>query len=104
MAGKEIFDFAEKNNVQYVNHTFTSHLQLSASLQPYAYSSNSLYAEFPQQLKSLAWDLTENHITMNDDGYIDIPSGVGHSMKINQKALEDYKVDVEIYINNEKIF
>ena len=41
---------------------------------------------------------------MNDDGYIDIPAGVGHSMKINQKALEDYKVNVEIYINKEKIF
>ena len=47
LAGKEICDFAEKNDVQYVNHTFTSHLQLSSSLQPYAESSKSIYAEFP---------------------------------------------------------
>jgi hypothetical protein len=25
-------------------------------------------------------------------------------MKINQKALEQYKVDVDIYINKEKVF
>ena len=104
LAGKEICDFAEKNDVQYVNHTFTSHLQLSASLQPYAESLKSIYAEFPQQLKSLAWDLTENHIEMDKNGYINLPSDIGHGMKINEKALNQYKVDVDIYVNKEKIF
>ncbi len=104
LAGKEICDFAEKNSVQYVNHTFTSHLQLSSSLQPYASSSKSFFAEFPQQLKSLAWDLTTNHIEMDSSGCINIPPGVGHGIKINQKSLEHYRVDVDIYINKEKIF
>ena len=104
LAGKEICDFAEKNNVQYVNHTFTSHLQLSSSLQPYASSTKSKFSEFPQQLKSLAWDLTENHIPMDKNGCINIPDGVGHGMKINQKALDEYNVDVEIFVNKEKLF
>ncbi len=104
LAGKEICDFAEQSEVQYVNHTFTSHLQLSASLQPYANSSKSFFAEFPQQLKSLAWDLTDNHITLDNDGNINIPEEIGHGMKINQKALEQYKVDVDIYINKKKVF
>ena len=104
LAGKEICDFAEKNNVQYVNHTFTSHLQLSSSLQPYANSIKSKFSEFPQQLKSLAWDLTENHISIDENGCINIPDGVGHAMKINQKALDEYNVDVEIFVNKEKIF
>lgn len=104
LAGKEICDFAEKHNVQYVNHTFTSHLQLSASLQPYANSSQSTFAEFPQQLKSLAWDLTENHIKLNNNGYIDLPEDIGHGMKVNQKTLDQYKVDVDIYVNRVKIY
>ena len=104
IAGKEICDFAENCDVQYVNHTFTSHLQLSASLQPYANSSKSFFAEFPQQLKSLAWDLTDNHITLDNDGNINIPEEIGHGMKINQKALKQYKVDVDIYINKKKVF
>lgn len=104
IAGKEICNFAEENNIQYVNHTFTSHLQLSASMQPYANSTQSFFAEFPQQLKSLAWDLTDNHIKLDDDGKINIPEDIGHGMKINFNALEEYKVDVEILINKEKIF
>ena len=104
LAGKEICDFAEKNDVQYVNHTFTSHLQLSSSLQPYADSSKSMYAEFPQQLKPLAWDLTKNHIEMDKNGHINLPADIGHGMQINEKALNKYKVDVEIYINKNKIF
>ena len=104
IAGKEICDFAEKNDVQYVNHTFTSHLQLSSSLQPYISSKKSKFAEFPQQLKSLAWDLTENHISMDEDGFINVPEDVGHGIKINQSALEQYIVDVEILVNKKKIF
>ena len=104
IAGKEICNFAEENNIQYVNHTFTSHLQLSASMQPYANSTQSFFAEFPQQLKSLAWDLTDNHIKLDEDGKIKIPDDIGHGMKINLKALEKYKVDVEIFVNKEKIF
>ena len=104
LAGKEICDFAENNNVEYVNHTFTSHLQLSSSLQPYASSTKSRFSEFPQQLKSLAWELTDNHILMDKNGYIDIPQDVGHGMKVNQNALDEYNVDVEIFVNKEKIF
>ena len=33
---KRVADYARERGVTYVNHTFTSHLALSASLQPYA--------------------------------------------------------------------
>ena len=104
LAGKEICDFAESVDVQYVNHTFTSHLQLSASLQAYAGSEKSLLSEYPMQLKSLAWDITENHISKDDNGCIINPHEVGHGMIINEKALDQYKVEVEILINSKKIF
>ena len=104
LAGKEICDFAEENDVQYVNHTFTSHLQLSASLQPYANSSKSIYAEFPQQLKPLAWDLTTNHIEMDQNGYINLLGDIGHGIQINEEALNKYNVDVEIHVNKNRIF
>ena len=104
LAGKEIAEYAESNNIKYVNHTFTSHLQLSSSIQAFTGLVNSNLAEYPMQLKSLAWDITENHIIMNNDGLINIPSDIGHGMIINENSLKDYKVDVEIKINNKKIF
>ena len=104
IAGKEICEFAEKMDVQYVNHTFTSHLQLSASLQAYAGSVKSTLAEYPMQLKPLAWDISKNHILKDDSGYITTPLEIGHGMEINEKALDQYKVDVEILINSKRIF
>ncbi|MDC0056997.1 mandelate racemase/muconate lactonizing enzyme family protein [Alphaproteobacteria bacterium] len=104
IAGKEICEFAEKMDVQYVNHTFTSHLQLSASLQAYTGSLKSTLAEYPMQLKPLAWDITENHILKDDGGYIITPAEIGHGMKINEKALDQYKMDVEILINSKRVF
>ncbi len=104
IAGKEICEFAESMNVQYVNHTFTSHLQLSASLQAYAGSVKSTLSEYPMQLKSLAWDITKNHILKDDNGCITTPLEVGHGMIINEKALDQYKVNVEILINSKKVF
>ena len=104
LAGKEIANFAEENQIQYVNHTFTSHLQLSASLQPYAGLIKSNLAEYPMQLKPLAWDITKNHITMNQKGYINLPSEIGHGMIVNEDTLEKYKVDVEIIVNKKRIF
>ena len=41
---------------------------------------------------------------MDKNGYINLPSDIGHGMKINEKALNQYKVDVDIYVNKEKIF
>ena len=41
---------------------------------------------------------------MDQNGYIDIPKDVGHGMIINADALKKYSVDVEIFINKEKIF
>ena len=104
LAGKEICDYAESNNVKYVNHTFTSHLQLSSSIQPYAGSTKSILAEYPMQLKSLAWEITNNHIFVNEQGEINLPDGIGHGMEINIDTLIKYKVDVDIKIDNEKIF
>ena len=78
--------------------------KLSSSIQAFTGLVNSNLAEYPMQLKSLAWDITENHILMNNDGLINIPSDIGHGMIINEDALKDYKVDVEIKINNRKVF
>ena len=104
LAGKEICEFAENVNVQYVNHTFTSHLQLSASLQAYAGSTKSFLAEYPMQLKSLAWDITTNHILMNDNGSIIVPGDIGHGMKVNESVFDRYRVNVDILVNSNKIF
>ena len=51
-SAKRVADYAAAKGVKYVNHTFTSHLALSASLQPYAGLAEHVLCEFPAELKS----------------------------------------------------
>ena len=44
---KAIADYASHRGVTFVNHTFTSHLALSASLQPYAGLAEHRLCEYP---------------------------------------------------------
>src|SRR5690606_2042594 len=51
---KAVADLAAQRGVTYVNHTFTSHLALSASLQPFAGMAGDRICEFPAAPKPLA--------------------------------------------------
>jgi L-alanine-DL-glutamate epimerase-like enolase superfamily enzyme len=101
---KEVADYAAARSVTYINHTFTSNLALSASLQPYAGLKDHAICEFPTASKALAVDLTSNHIAPNANGEIVIPDAPGLGMQINPAALKQYIVDVEIKVGGKTIF
>lgn len=101
---KQVADYAAKKGVTYVNHTFTSNLALSASLQPYAGMKDSWICEYPTQLSSLATELTTTRIAPNAKGEIEIPDAPGLGVAINPKTLKTYAVDVEIKVKGKTIF
>ncbi|MCP4383250.1 MAG: mandelate racemase/muconate lactonizing enzyme family protein, partial [Hyphomicrobiales bacterium] len=51
---KAVADYAVKTDVTYINHTFTSNLALSASLQPFAGLESHRLCEYPTGLQPLA--------------------------------------------------
>lgn len=101
---KEVADYAVKKGVTYINHTFTSNLALSASLQPFAGLENHSICEYPTSLKQVAVDLTKNHIARDANGLINVPDAPGLGIEINPAALTQYKVDVEIKVDGKTIF
>jgi len=101
---KEVADYAVKKGVTYINHTFTSNLALSASLQPFAGLENHSICEYPTSLKQVAVDLTKNHIARDANGLIHVPDAPGLGIEINPAALTQYKVDVEIKVDGKTIF
>ncbi|CAL1521541.1 mandelate racemase/muconate lactonizing enzyme family protein [Chitinophaga sp. MM2321] len=101
---KRVADLAQSNNVVYVNHTFTSHLALSASLQPYAGLEKDNISEYPVELKSLAQEISQEVITPDSDGYIHVPEKPGLGITVNTEALKKYLVDVEIKVNNKLVY
>jgi L-alanine-DL-glutamate epimerase-like enolase superfamily enzyme len=101
---KRVADHAVARGVTYVNHTFTSHLALSASIQPYAGLANHRICEYPVTPKPVAYELTVNHLERDADGEIAVPEAPGLGIDINPQALEIYRVDVELKANGLTLF
>ncbi|WP_293862846.1 mandelate racemase/muconate lactonizing enzyme family protein [uncultured Alsobacter sp.] len=101
---KAIADYASARGVTYVNHTFTSHLALSASLQPYAGLAQDTICEFPVAPKSLAVDLTSNHLKPDANGEVRAPDAPGLGMTVSEAALRQYRVDVEIKVGGKTLY
>lgn len=101
---KKIADLALQNGITYVNHTFTSHLALSASLQPFAGIEKDQLCEYPVELTSLAKDITQTKIDIDNDGYIHIPEQAGLGIVVDIQSVKKYLVDVEIKVNGKLIY
>jgi len=101
---KDVAALADARGVTYVNHTFTSHLALSASLQPYAGLERHQICEYPVELKALAWDMTGEHILRDERGMVHVPERPGLGMEPNLAALQPYLVDVEIAVRGQVLY
>jgi L-alanine-DL-glutamate epimerase-like enolase superfamily enzyme len=101
---KRVADYAGAAGVTYVNHTFTSHLALSASLQPYAGVAADVICEYPVELKSLAWEMTHEHIQRDAAGQVSAPAAPGLGVTPDLAALKQYLVDVEIAVGGRVLY
>ena len=101
---KAVADYAVGRGVTFVNHTFTSHLALSASLQPYAGLAEHTICEYPFAPRSLAWDLSVNHILPDAGGEVSIPEAAGLGIEIDRAALQKYLVPVEIEVKGQVLY
>jgi L-alanine-DL-glutamate epimerase-like enolase superfamily enzyme len=101
---KQVADYARAQGVTYVNHTFTSHLALSASLQPYAGLENDVISEYPVEPKALATAITSNHILPDANGQIHAPAAPGLGMTVNTAALVPYLQEVELKVGGQVIY
>jgi len=101
---KAVADYAVAKGVTFVNHTFTSHLALSASLQPYAGLADHEICEYPAMPKPLATAITANHIERDTLGRIAAPDAPGLGIEVDTAALRSYLQDVEIVVAGERLY
>lgn len=101
---KRVAEYAVPRGVTYVNHTFTSHLALSASLQPYAGLEKHHICEYPVAPKSVAWDLSANHLTPDANGQIALPDEPGLGIAVDAKAMARYLVETEIKVKGKILY
>lgn len=101
---KSVADLAVKRNITYVNHTFTSHLALSASLQAFAGIEKDFISEYPVELKSLAQEISKEKILPDNNGYIHAPQEPGLGIQVDTDACKKYLVDVEIKVKGKNVY
>ncbi len=101
---KKVADAIGSNDISYVNHTFTSHLALSASLQPYAGIEKDNICEYPVELKPLARDISVTNIVKDGNGLIQPPEKPGLGVEVNMATVKKYLQTVEIRINGKEIY
>jgi L-alanine-DL-glutamate epimerase-like enolase superfamily enzyme len=100
----KIAQHAEASGITYVNHTFTSHLALSASIQPFAGLVKHEICEYPFAPKPLARDLTTTRMVPDASGHITAPDAPGLGLEISGETVERYLVDAEIKVGGKTIY
>ncbi|HEV7813364.1 MAG TPA: mandelate racemase/muconate lactonizing enzyme family protein [Leifsonia sp.] len=100
---KAVADYAAARGVTFVNHTFTTHLALSASLQPFAGLAEHRICEYPAEPKQLAVDVSD-HLPIDRDGLIRAPEAPGLGVGVDLDAVAPYLRDVEITVAGVKLY
>jgi L-alanine-DL-glutamate epimerase-like enolase superfamily enzyme len=101
---KRVADYAVARGVTYVNHTFTSHLALCASLQPYAGLKDHVICEYPFAPKAVAWDMSETHLEPDANGEVHVPNEPGLGIRMSASGIRKYLVDVEIAAKGKRLY
>jgi L-alanine-DL-glutamate epimerase-like enolase superfamily enzyme len=101
---KEVADYAVNRKVTFVNHTFTTHLALSASLQPFAGLRDHRICEYPVEATPLALDLYNEKLVPDANGEIQVPQAPGLGMSINRNVMKKYLVDTRILVKGKTIY
>jgi L-alanine-DL-glutamate epimerase-like enolase superfamily enzyme len=101
---KRAADYAAAAGVTYVNHTFTSHLALCASLQPYAGLEHHRICEYPFAPKAVAWEMSETHLTPDANGNIQVPAAPGLGITMSADGMRKYLMDVEIRAGGKMLY
>ncbi|MDQ7876530.1 mandelate racemase/muconate lactonizing enzyme family protein [Microbacterium sp. QXD-8] len=96
--------YADAREVTFVNHTFTSHLALSASLQPYAGLEHHAICEYPAEPKQLALDITTHHLALDESGTVTAPERPGLGVDVDADALMQYERVIDIVVDGRSVF
>jgi L-alanine-DL-glutamate epimerase-like enolase superfamily enzyme len=101
---KRVADYARAKGVTYVNHTFTSHLALSASLQPFAGLAGHRLCEYPVAPKPVARELSANHLEPDANGELRLADAPGLGIEVDTGAIKRYLVETEIRVRGETLY
>lgn len=100
---KRLADYAVERGVTYVNHTFTTQLALSASLQPYAGLEGHELCEYPFEPSALGAELAPP-LPRDGEGRLLLPDGPGLGVEPSLDAIRKYLIPVELTVGGRTVY
>ena len=102
---RRVADRAHELGVQYVNHTFKSHLSVAASIHVFAGYEEFDLVEYPAGDSPLILGLTEpTGVFRDSDGLVQAPSTPGLGVEANLDTISKYQRQVRIEIDGKTLF
>ena len=95
---------AEQHGIQYVNHTFKSHLSLAASLHVFATNPDFDLLEYPAAGSELSQRIVKNPFQVDPDGMVRVRELPGLGVDIDTEAIRPYLAPVRIEVGAETVF
>ena len=103
-AAYRVRQLAEGHGIQYVNHTFKSHLSLAASLHVFGTNESFDLLEYPAEGSELAQHLTVERLKVGSDGKVGLTGKPGLGVHVDTDAMGAYLAPVQIQVGNEIVF
>lgn len=104
MPSFQVRQLAEKHGVQYVNHTFKSHLSLAAALHVFATNPDFDLLEYPAAGSELSQRMIRKPFQVDADGRVQVKELPGIGVQVDMEAISQYLVPVNIQVGTETVF
>jgi L-alanine-DL-glutamate epimerase-like enolase superfamily enzyme len=102
---KRVADKAHELGIQYVNHTFKSHLSVAASIHVFAGYEEFDLTEYPAGDSALILGLTApSGIFRDSEGFVRAGDEPGLGVEVNLDAIREFQRTVKIEIDGEVLF
>lgn len=100
----QVRKLAEQHGIQYVNHTFKSHLSLAAALHVFATNPNFQLLEYPAAESELSQRLVKQPFQIDPDGMVRVKDSAGLGVDVDTDAIFPYLTPVQIDVGSHSVF
>ena len=104
MPSFQVRQLAEQHGIQYVNHTFKSHLSLASSLHVFATNPDFNLLEYPAAGSELSQRLVTQLFEVDPDGMVRVKELPGLGVRVDTEAIRPYLAPVRIEVDADTVF
>ena len=104
MPSFKVRQLAERHGIQYVNHTFKSHLSLAAALHVFATNPDFNLLEYSAAGSELSQRLIADPLPVESDGMVRVKELPGLGVRVDTEAIRPYLAPVRIEVGTDTVF